>query len=56
MIGGNQPREGGYLILNEIEKNKLSSEYPGISRFFRKLVGNTEFVNGTKMVHLDKSK
>lgn len=48
MIGGNQPREGGFLILNEIEKNKLSNEYPGISRFFRKLVGNTEFVNGTK--------
>lgn len=45
MDGGNQPREGGYLILTTEEKNDLTTTYPEVSRFIRKLIGSNEFLN-----------
>ena len=43
---GNMPNDGGGLILNEEEKNKLLSENPNSEKFIRKLIGSTEFING----------
>lgn len=45
MDGGNQPREGGYLILTTEEKNELLEGSPEISRFIRRLTGSNEFLN-----------
>ena len=45
MDGGNQPREGGYLILTTEEKNELTTTYPEVSKFIRKLIGSNEFLN-----------
>ncbi|MBU1658465.1 N-6 DNA methylase [bacterium] len=45
MDGGNQPREGGYLILTTEEKNELIKTYPEVSRFIRRLTGSNEFLN-----------
>ncbi len=43
---GNQPIDGGHLILNEEEKDKLLSESPKAIGFLRKFVGSEEFING----------
>ena len=46
MSYGNQPIEGGFLKLNEAEMKTLLAEAPNASKFLRKLVGGTEFLNG----------
>ena len=45
MDGGNQPREGGNLILNNDEKNELIKKFPDVSPFIKKLSGSSEFLN-----------
>ena len=47
MIGGNQPREGGYLCLDNDEKIQLVNEYPSVERFIKKLVGTNELIKNT---------
>jgi len=47
MDGGNQPREGGNLILNNDEKNELIKKFPEASPFIKKLSGSSEFLNNT---------
>lgn len=45
MLFGNQPRDGGNLILqNQEEKNKLVSEIPELEPFIKKYVGSEEFL------------
>lgn len=48
MQGGNQPREGGYLMLSDSEKNKLVTESPQVLQFIRPLMGSNEFIKGIK--------
>ena len=48
MQGGNQPREGGHLILSDAEKTKLIEECPKIEDFVRPLMGSNEFIKGIK--------
>lgn len=48
MEGGNQPREGGFLILNDQEKNDLLSNNPSINSFIRRLVGANELIKDLK--------
>lgn len=48
MSGGNQPREGGHLVLTDDQKNKLIADSPDVARFLRPLVGSGEFIKGTK--------
>jgi hypothetical protein len=57
MEGGNQPREGGYLILSEKEKDNFINNNPDASKFLRKLVGSREFLNGIKRycIWIDKN-
>jgi len=45
MDGGNQPREGGNLILNDDEKNELVKNFPETNSFIRRLAGSREFLN-----------
>ena len=42
---GNQPTEGGNLILSEEEKDAIVSANPGIERFIKKLTGAKEYIN-----------
>ena len=42
---GNQPTEGGNLILWEEEKDAIVSANPGIERFIKKLTGAKEYIN-----------
>lgn len=44
MMGGNQPREGGFLCLRDDEKNNLLREEPDAERFIKKLAGTNEFL------------
>lgn len=48
MQGGNQPREGGYLMLTDEEKIELVSSDDRISKFIRPLMGSNEFIKGIK--------
>jgi hypothetical protein len=45
MEGGNQPREGGFLILSPNEKSELLNSNPNSIKFLRKLSGSNEFLN-----------
>ncbi|MCH9723391.1 MAG: N-6 DNA methylase [Planctomycetes bacterium] len=46
MCYGNQPIEGGFLKLSDVEVNDLLKECPESAKFLRKLIGGTEFLNG----------
>jgi len=45
---GNMPLDGGHLLLNENEKNKIISDYPNSSGFFKLIIGSKEFINNEK--------
>ncbi len=45
MISGNKPVDGGNLLLDEEEKNKLLIENPESIKFIRKFIGATELLN-----------
>lgn len=47
MSFGNMPNDGGGLILNNDEKNRLLQEYPKAEKFIRKYIGSSEFIRGT---------
>ncbi|WP_201625020.1 DNA methyltransferase [Psychrobacter immobilis] len=47
MQNGNQPYDGGHLIFTESEKQEFVEQDPRSERFFKKLVGSVEFINGT---------
>lgn len=47
MLFGNQPRDGGNLILDNVEEyNEIVSDYPELIPFIKKYVGSSEFING----------
>lgn len=45
ILRGNQPTDGGNLILSEEDKNELIKENPISKKWIKKLVGSDEFVN-----------
>ena len=45
---GNQPIDGGWLILDEDEKNESIKNEPNIEKFIRPYFGSEEFINGRK--------
>lgn len=47
MLRGDMPIDGGNFILSEEEKNLLLKEYPDSSKFIRKFIGASEFMNST---------
>ena len=48
MQGGNQPREGGYLMLTDNEKTDLVAKDSRVGDFIRPLMGSSEFIKGIK--------
>jgi len=42
---GNQPIDGGFLLMTEDEKNKAIKAEPFIEKFIRRYVGSVEFIN-----------
>lgn len=45
--GGNQPREGGFLILSNEEKESIVLDFPEVEKFIRPLIGSSEFLKNT---------
>jgi hypothetical protein len=45
MVYGNEPREGGMLLLDETERSKAISEYPQLEKWIRKFVSADDFLN-----------
>lgn len=43
---GNQPRDGGYFVLSEEEKNDLLKKESSIEKFIRPYIGADEFIKG----------
>ena len=48
IVGGNQAREGGYLMLSDKEKIDLLESYPSSKKFIKRLMGTTEFIKGIR--------
>jgi hypothetical protein len=47
MQGGNQPREGGYLMLTDAEKHSIIDKDARVEAFIRPMMGSSEFIKGT---------
>ena len=45
---GNQPRDGGFFIISETEKEELLAKEPGLSKWIHLYVGADEFIKGKK--------
>ena len=45
---GNQPRDGGFLIVSETERDELLIREPALSKWLRLYVGADEFIKGKK--------
>jgi type I restriction-modification system DNA methylase subunit len=45
MIYGNEPREGGYLILSDKEAHELINETPAMSQYIKRFVSSNDFIN-----------
>lgn len=48
MNKGSQPTDGGFLLLNELEKEELIKENPLAQKWIRPFLGAKEFLNGEK--------
>ena len=46
MEGGNQPREGGNLILTNEQKLVFLAKYPDASKYIRPFIGSVEYIRG----------
>lgn len=47
MVYGNEPREGGMLLLDSVERERVISEYPQLGQWIRKFVSADDFINNT---------
>lgn len=45
MIRGNMPNDGGHLVLNSFEAEKIRTECPAADKFIKTFVGSREFIN-----------
>jgi hypothetical protein len=46
MLKGNQPTDGGHLILSREEKSLLLNQFPSSAKFLRRLYGSKDFIQG----------
>lgn len=46
MVSGNMALDSGFLLLTDMEKNSLLSDYPNSKNFIRETTGGYEFING----------
>ena len=47
MVMGSMPRDGGFLILDEVQKTRLLESDSGAQQFLRRLSGTNELINGS---------
>ncbi len=45
ILFGNMANDGGYLFLNDVEKQNIIKDYPLASKFIKKFLGADEFIN-----------
>lgn len=45
MIYGSEPREGGYLILSEVDKQELIEECPFLDIYIKRFVSSSDYIN-----------
>ena len=48
MVYGNKPTDGGFLLLNQLEKEEIIKENPLSRKWLRPFLGAKEFLNGEK--------
>ncbi|TXD56912.1 class I SAM-dependent DNA methyltransferase [Polaribacter sp. IC066] len=48
MTSGNKPLDGGHLILDDKEKEKMLIDFPASKPFIRKFIGSSEFIRGNQ--------
>ena len=48
MVFGNQPRDGGYFILTEEEKDTILAKEPNLEKWIHPYMGAEEFIKGKK--------
>ena len=48
MTKGSQPTDGGFLLMDEIEKEEILDKYPYLSPFIRQYMGADDLINGKK--------
>ena len=48
MLGGCQPREGGYLMLTDTQKEDMILNHPRSERFIVPMVGSSELLDGSR--------
>ena len=48
LFKGSQPTDGGYLILNELEKNHFIENNPNTSEWIKEYIGGAEFLRNKK--------
>ena len=48
IVFGSKPVDGGYLILDELERSELLSAEPACRKFILPMMGAHEFINGSK--------
>lgn len=46
MAKGSQPTDGGNLLLEEQERNKILADEPGVAPYLKKFTGTKEFIEG----------
>ncbi|HEV8034941.1 MAG TPA: type IIL restriction-modification enzyme MmeI [Yoonia sp.] len=46
MLTGNSPYDGGNLLIDKIERDKLINAYPEANRFIKKLYGSRDYISG----------
>jgi len=45
---GSQPTDGGFLVMNELERQELINNYPQLSYLVKEFIGGEELINGLK--------
>jgi hypothetical protein len=48
MRKGNMPYDNGYLLLNEVDRDRLIAAAPSASRFLKRIVGSDEYIHKKK--------
>lgn len=48
MCFGNQPRDGGFFVISEEERNEIIKKEPNLSKWLHEYIGAAEFLNNKK--------
>lgn len=48
MLYGSKPADGGNLILTQLDADEMISDYPGVSKFIKPMIGAGDMIDGSK--------